>query len=105
LPEWAAWNDVIVPKAYPSEFRDGVVGVARSRGPGVRLKQVARDFEVHPMTLRKWIRRADVDGGTKAGQSRTEAAEICELRKRNRLLEQEAEVLRRASAYLSESVV
>jgi transposase-like protein len=41
--------------------------------------------------------------GAKPGQSRTEAAEIRELKKRNRLLEQENEVLRRAAAYLSQA--
>ena len=41
--------------------------------------------------------------GAKPGQTRTEAAEIRELKKRNRLLEQENEVLRRAAAYLSQA--
>ena len=49
------------------------------------------------------IRRADIDEGAKPGQSRSEAAEIRELKKRNRLLEQENEVLRRAAAYLSQA--
>jgi len=55
------------------------------------------------MTLQKWLRRADIDAGAKPGTTRTEAAEIRELRKRNRLLEQENEVLRRAAAYLSQA--
>jgi len=92
-----------VPKPYPSEFRDDVVRVARGREPGVTIEQIARDFGVHPMTLQKWLRRADVDEGAKPGQTRTEAAETRELRKRNRLLEQENEVLRRAAAYLSQA--
>ncbi|MFB8147427.1 IS3 family transposase [Microbacterium sp. NPDC056003] len=92
-----------MPKPYPSEFRDDVVRVARNREPGVTIEQIAKDFGVHPMTLQKWMRRADIETGAKPGQSRTEAAEIRELRKRNRLLEQENEVLRRAAAYLSQA--
>ncbi|MGV9192751.1 IS3 family transposase [Microbacterium sp. MC2] len=92
-----------MPKPYPEEFRDDVVRVARNREPGVTIEQIAKDFGVHPMTLQKWLRRADIDEGAKPGQSRTEAAEIRELRKRNRLLEQENEVLRRAAAYLSQA--
>ena len=88
-------------KPYPKEFRDDVVAVAR-KGQAT-LTQIAKDFGVHPMTLQKWLRRADVDEGAKPGQTRTEAAEIRELRKRNRLLEQENEVLRRAAAYLSQA--
>ncbi|HRA27833.1 MAG: IS3 family transposase [Microbacteriaceae bacterium] len=91
-----------MPKPYPTEFRDDVVRVARNREPGVTIEQIAKDFGVHPMTLQKWLRRADVDEGAKPGQSRVEA-ELREARKRIRLLEQENEVLRRAAAYLSQA--
>ncbi len=92
-----------MPKPYPTEFRDDVVRVARNREPGVTIEKIARDFGVHPMTLTKWMRRADIDEGTKPGQSRIEVAELREARKRIRLLEQEVEVLRRAAAYLSQA--
>ena len=90
-------------KPYPSEFRDDVVRDARNREPGVTIDQIARDFGVHPMTLQKWLRRADIDEGSKPGQSRSEAVELREARKRIRLLEQENGVLRRAAAYLSQA--
>lgn len=92
-----------MPKPYPSEFRDDVVRVARNREPGVTIEQVARDFGVHPMTLQKWLRSADVEEGARPGQARSEASELREARKRIRLLEQENEVLRRATAYLSQA--
>jgi transposase len=56
-----------VPNPYPSEFRDDVVRVASNREPGVTIEQIARDFGVHPMTLQKWMRRADIDEGAKPG--------------------------------------
>ena len=92
-----------MPKPYPREFRDDVVRVARNRDDGVTIEQIANDFGVHPMTLSKWMCQADVDDGAKPGTKRTESAELRELRRRNRLLEQENEVLRRAAAYLSQS--
>ncbi|MBG6226797.1 transposase-like protein [Arthrobacter sp. CAN_A2] len=92
-----------MPKPYPDEFRDDVVRVARNREPGVTIEQIARDFGVHPMTLTKWIRNADIDEGARPGQTRVEGAELREARKRIRLLEQENEVLRRAAAYLSQA--
>jgi transposase len=92
-----------VPKPYPREFRDDVVRVARGREPGVTVEQIARDFGVHPMTLFKWLRAADVDDGARPGSSRAEGTELREARKRIRLLEQENEVLRRAAAYLSQA--
>ena len=92
-----------MPKPYPREFRDDVVRVARDRGHGVTVEQVAKDFGVHPMTLFKWLRQAEVDEGAKPGVSRGESAELREARRRIKLLEQENEVLRRAAAYLSQA--
>ncbi|MFI5810809.1 IS3 family transposase [Streptomyces sp. NPDC051643] len=92
-----------MPKPYPEEFCQDVVRVARNRGPGVTVEQVATDFGVHPMTLWKWMRRADIDDGTKPGVTSQDSAELREARRRIKLLEQENEVLRRAAAYLSQA--
>jgi transposase len=92
-----------VPRPYPREFRDDVVRVARNRDDGVTIEQIAADFGVHPITLTKWMRQADVDEGTKPGKNTSDSGELRELRRRNRLLEQENEVLRRAAAYLSQA--
>ena len=90
-----------MPKPYPAEFRDDVVAVARKRE--APLKQIAKDFGVHEMTLHKWIRQADIDDGNHPGKSREESTELRDARKKIRLLEQENEVLRRAAAYLSQA--
>ena len=74
--------------------------VARNREDGVTIEQSASDFGIHPMTLTTWMR---VDGGAKPGTSRTESVELRELSRRNRLLEQQNEVLGWASAYLSQA--
>lgn len=92
-----------MPKPYPREFREDVVRAARHRGSSVSLAQVARDFGIHEMTLRKWLRKADVDEGVKPGVTSDQARELRDLKRRNRLPEQENEVLRRAAAYLSQS--
>lgn len=102
-PDGVGWKDVSVPRPYPREFRDDVVRVARNRDDGVTIEQIATDFGVHPMTLHKWMRQADMDGGAKPGKSTSDSTELRELRRRNRLLEQENEVLRRAAAYLSQA--
>lgn len=88
---------------YPREFKDDVIRVARDRGPGETLEQIAHDFGVHPVTLSKWIREADVEDGIKPGVTKDQAAELREARRRIRRLEQENEVLRRATAYLSQA--
>ncbi|BDB41009.1 hypothetical protein Mkiyose1665_29860 [Mycobacterium kiyosense] len=92
-----------MPRPYPVSFRDDVVRVARNRDDGVTVEQIGTVFGVHPMTLHKWMRQADIDEGAKPGKSTVESTELDELRRRNRLLEQEKEVLRRAAAYLSQA--
>jgi transposase-like protein len=92
-----------VPKPYPKEFRDDVVRVARNREPGVHLKQIAADFGISESRLNGWLKSADVEDGTKPGHTSDQSAELRDLRRRNRLLEQENEVLRRAAAYLSQA--
>ncbi len=88
-------------KQYPKEFRDDVVAVAR-RGQAP-INQIAKDFGVSEASLHNWIKKADVEDGVRPGQTEAERSEVRELKKRNRLLEQENEVLRRAAAYLSQA--
>ena len=52
---------------------------------------------------RNWLRVADVEDGHRPGTPAGESVELRELKRRNRLLEQENEVLRRAAAYLSQA--
>ncbi len=92
-----------MPAAYPQEFREDVIRVARNREPGQKLSQIARDFGISESCLTNWIRQADVDDGAKTGVTKAEADQTRELRRRVRLLEQENEVLRRAAAYLSQA--
>ncbi len=92
-----------MPKPDPREFRDDVVRVARTRDPGVTLEEVAADFGIHPMTLSKWLRQAAIDDGERPGATTSESAELREAKRPIKLLEQEIEVLRRATAYLSQA--
>lgn len=92
-----------MPKPYPKEFRDDVVAVARRREPGTTIKQVAADFGISEASLQNWMAKADVEEGIKPGVTAADSVELREARKRIRLLEQENEVLRRASAYLSQA--
>jgi transposase-like protein len=67
------------------------------------LSQIAKDFGISDQTLINWLKQTDVEEGRRPGQTKDDAAEVRELRRRNRLLEQENEVLRRAAAYLSQA--
>ena len=90
-----------MPRPYPKEFRADVVAVAR-RGDAP-ISQIAKDFGISDSCLRNWLHAADVEDGVRSGPTAAESAELRELKRRNRLLEQENEVLRRAAAYLSQA--
>ena len=88
-----------MPKRDPHEFKDDVVRVARTRD--VSLESIAADFGISVTTLKRWMAQADVDDRVIEGVTTTEQAELAELRRRNRRLEQEVEILRRATAYFA----
>ena len=89
------------PRAYPKEFRDDVVAVARKgQAP---LKQIAKDFGISEGSLTNWMKAADVEDGRRPGLTDADRTELREAKKRIRLLEQENEVLRRAAASLSQA--
>ena len=91
-----------MPKPFPAEFRRDVVAVARKGD--APLSQIAKDFGISESCLHRWLKIADTDDGIRPGTTSTESAELRELRKRNKLLEQENEILRRAAAYFAKEI-
>jgi len=87
-----------MPKAFLAEFRADVVAIARKREAPMR--QIAQDFGISEPCLHRWVRQSEINDGVEEGLSTTDRAELSELRKRNRLLEQENYILRRAAIYL-----
>jgi transposase len=67
------------------------------------LKQIAKDFGISEGCLHNWMKQVEVEDGRRRGVTDDERKELRELKKRNKLLEQENEVLRRAAAYLSQA--
>ena len=91
-----------MPKPFPIEFRRDVVAVARKgQAP---LAQIAKDFGISESCLHRWLKLADIDDGVRPGVTSSESAELRELRKRNKLLEQENEILRRAAAFFAREI-
>ena len=90
-----------MPKKFPEEFQRDVVAVAR-RGGATRA-EVAADFGISESCLTNWLSQADADDGGRPLAVTSEYEEVRDLKRRNRLLEQENEVLRRAAAYLGQA--
>lgn len=92
-----------MPKKFPVELRRDVVAVAR-RGDLTKA-EVAADFGIAEATVHRWCRQADIDDGVKDGLTLAEQAEIVQLRRTNRRLEMENEILRRAAAYFAKDAL
>ncbi len=99
-----------MPKPFPKEFRRDVIAVARQGDQSIA--QVARSFGVSESCLARWLKIADREDGLSGRTSSTAAgaggdleAENRELRKRTKQLEQENEILRRATAYFARDVL
>jgi len=88
-----------VPKKFPPEFKLDVVRVAR-RGD-LTHAEVASDFDISVESVRRWVRRADIDDGVVDGKTTSEQDELVQLRREKRRLEQENEIPRRTAAYFA----
>jgi transposase len=85
---------------YPPEFRAEAVRLVRTGGKLIR--EVADDLGVSEQTLRNWVRQGDLDDGRRSdGLTSPEQEELRRLRRENRLLRQEREILKKAAAFFA----
>jgi len=93
-----------MPAPFPPEFRRRAVELGRERAKPIA--QIAADLGVAESCLRRWMAQADVDEGKKEGLTTAEREELTKLRRENRVLRMERELLSRAAAFFaSENVL
>ena len=84
---------------FPAEFRREAVKLMRDSDKPV--PQLAKDLGVSENTLRNWSRQADVDAGEREGLTSEQLEELRRLRRENRTLRMEREVLKKAAAFFA----
>jgi transposase len=84
---------------FPAEFRREAVKLMRDSDKPV--PQLAKDLGVSENTLRNWSRQADVDAGEREGLTSEQLEELRRLRRENRTLQMEREVLKKAAVFFA----
>lgn len=87
-----------MPAPKSPEFRRRALDLVEQGEP---VAQVSRNLGISESCLRRWMDQDAVDAGRKEGLSSSEKRELVELRRKNRVLEMEIEILKRASAYFA----
>jgi transposase len=84
---------------YPAEYRRRIVELARAGRP---LTELAREFERTLESIRQWVRQAELDAGERNdGLTSDEREELTRLRRENRVLREEREILAKAAAWFA----
>jgi transposase len=84
---------------YPPEFKQQMVELVRS---GRSVDSLAREFEPSSQTIRAWVKQADLDEGRRSdGLTTVERAELSCLRRENKTLRMEREILKKATVWFA----
>lgn len=84
---------------YSSEFRRQLVELVRA---GRTPEELAREFEPSAQAIRNWVRQSDLDEGRREdGLTSVERDELSRLRRENRRLREEREILSKAAAWFA----
>jgi transposase len=88
-------------RSFTPEFKAEIVELCQrgDRSAG----QVSRDFDLTETAVREWVRQAERDAGTRqdGGLTTAERKELAELRRENRRLREDVEILKRATAFFA----
>ncbi len=86
-------------RSFTPEFKAHTVELVRTNGKSVG--EICRDLDLTETAVRRWVAQADVDAGRRDGLTTAEREELTRLRRENRVLREEREILRKAAAFFA----
>jgi putative transposase len=79
-------------RSFSAEFKAETIELIRTSGK--TIGQVCRDLDLTETAVRRWVQQAEIDAGKRPGLTTAERAELAELRRENRILREEREILK-----------
>jgi transposase len=88
-------------RSFTAEFKADIV--ERCRVGDRTVGQVAKDFDLTETAVREWVKQAERDEGSRVdgGLTSSEREELAQLRRDNRRLREDVEILKRATAFFA----
>jgi transposase len=86
-------------RSFTPEFKADIVEQCRKGDRSIA--KVAKDFDLTETAVRQWVNQADVDEGHRPGLTSAEHDELTQLRRENRRLREDVDILRRATAFFA----
>src|SRR5919199_1302481 len=86
-------------RSFTPEFKAQTVELIQTSGKSVG--EVCRDLDLTETAVRRWVAQADIDAGRRDGLTTAECEELTRLRRENRVLREEREILRKAAAFFA----
>ena len=84
-------------RSFSPEFKAEIV--ERCRAGDRTISQVADDFDLTVSAVRRWVAQAEIDEGMRPGLTSDEREELSRLRRENRRLQADVDLLKRATAF------
>ncbi len=86
-------------RSYTPEFKAEIVD--RCRAGDRSIAEVARDFDLTESAVRRWVAQAEIDAGERPGLTGKEREELSRLRRENKRLQSDVDLLKRATAFFA----
>ena len=86
-------------RSFTPEFKARTVELVRSSGKSVA--EVCRELDLTETAVRRWLAQADIDAGRRDGLTTAEREELSRLRRENRVLREERDILKKAAAFFA----